>query len=508
MQKAKNQAQKVRQTYKDLPYTSRAFKASSPMRLAAIGTLLGLACDIKKARVLEIGCSFGGNILYFALNFLDSQIIGIDISPQQIEGAQNLAKMLGANNAHFICADICELVNDKIALNELGKFDYIIAHGVYSWVDDRAKDALLKLISKCLLPTGLAYISYNVYPGWKSREILRDLMLFSTSHLSKIDEKISRSKSVVKSFLNYGKKDILENSNTAFSKEILNHAKDICEVYDDFYLAHEHFELSNDPKYLSDFVAHARKFGLYYLVDSALSASFLGGANDTISTNSYSERIKAEQYADFINMRAFRASILGSENVLKMCQNALLGRFDATLLNKLYFRAFYKIQNDSISTLNDEITLHKSILPLAIIFNESYPKFLSFKEILSKLGLKGEILAPSLFTLITIGALEISSVSPDFLAYAPQKTRLKESAKKLLNYFCKEKSVISAAGTMGELLDLDDENIAKIALLFDEKEPKEILNFIKQKGLDDETSELLLNEIAKNLQAADFFEKC
>ncbi len=219
-QSIKNLAQNVKQTYKDLPYTSRAFKASSPMHLAAIGTLLGLkTCDIKKARVLEIGCSFGGNILYFALNFPASQIVGIDISPEQINGAKNLAKTLGANNAHFICADICELVKDEIALNELGKFDYIIAHGVYSWVADGVKDALLKLTQKCLAPSGLAYISYNVYPGWKEREILRDLMLFSTSHLSKIDEKISRSKSVVKSFLNHGKNDILENSNITVSFE-------------------------------------------------------------------------------------------------------------------------------------------------------------------------------------------------------------------------------------------------------------------------------------------------
>lgn len=502
----------VEKTYKDLPYTSRAFKASSPMRLAAIGTLLGLESkDISKARVLEIGCSFGGNILYFALNFPASQIVGIDISPEQIEGAQNLAKTLGANNAHFICADICELAKDEIALNELGKFDYIIAHGVYSWVDDRAKDALFKLISSCLAPSGLAYISYNVYPGWKEREILRDLMLFSTSHLSKIDEKISRSKSVVKSFLNHGKKDILENSNSAFSKEILNHAKDICEVYDDFYLAHEHFELSNDPKYLSDFVAHARNFGLFYLIDSALSASLIAGGNDTISALNLNERIKAEQYADFLNMRAFRASILGFASTAQRCQNALLGHFDSTLLNLLYFRASFKISGDFISSPNDEITLHKNILPLAIVFNEAFPNFLSFKELCVRLGLKGDVLAANLITLITIGAIEISAFKLPCLAYEGKKTRLKTSAKKLLSYFANTQNpVISLCGAIGEMIAINTAFEARLALLFDRRDESEILadfkDILKDKNLNDEILEQYFKQISNTLSSADFFE--
>ena len=94
--------QKVIATYESTPYTSRAFKASSPLRLEAISALFGFKGKaLGSCRVLELGCSFGANIIYAALNAPSAEFVGIDISPVHIQKAQKIAKDIGAKNLEF-----------------------------------------------------------------------------------------------------------------------------------------------------------------------------------------------------------------------------------------------------------------------------------------------------------------------------------------------------------------------------------------------------------------------
>ncbi|RUT51980.1 hypothetical protein BWK51_01650 [Campylobacter fetus] len=128
----------VKQTYDDFPYKSKPFANSSIYKLESIATLLGLSpAPAHNARVLEIGCSFGGNLIMSAISNPKSEFIGIDISETQINLGKKLIKDMKIKNLKLMQLDISH------ATQELGKFDYVISHGVYSWVPDDVKNAIL-----------------------------------------------------------------------------------------------------------------------------------------------------------------------------------------------------------------------------------------------------------------------------------------------------------------------------------------------------------------------------
>src|SRR4029077_18165109 len=75
-----------------------------------------------------------------------------------------------------------------------GNFDFIIAHGVFSWVPAEVQEALLSTFRRLLAPEGVAYMSYNVYPGWKAKEIVRDAMLLASGDSVTPEEKVREAR--------------------------------------------------------------------------------------------------------------------------------------------------------------------------------------------------------------------------------------------------------------------------------------------------------------------------
>ena len=150
----------VKESYEALPYVSQSFKYCHPHKLEAIAKLLMLdPPNAFKSKILEIGCSFGGNLIPFALNNEEASLIGVDISATQVSKGNQIISEMSIKNLKLIQKDISDMGD------ELGKFDYIIAHGIYSWVPQEVRDAILRVIRNSLNPNGLAYISYNTYPG-------------------------------------------------------------------------------------------------------------------------------------------------------------------------------------------------------------------------------------------------------------------------------------------------------------------------------------------------------
>src|SRR4029079_13501853 len=158
-------------SYDEVPYRSHPFAQTHPARLAPTAFLFGMKpAHTDHCRVLEIGCASGENLLPMANQFPDSEFVGIDLSAVQIAAAQSTVEALELNNVRLLHADLRSLPDD------LGMFDYVIAHGVYSWVSDETQHALLKLCGQRLRPHGVAYVSYNTYPGWHMRGMIRDMM--------------------------------------------------------------------------------------------------------------------------------------------------------------------------------------------------------------------------------------------------------------------------------------------------------------------------------------------
>ena len=192
-----SQNSKIEKSYDELTYKSIAFAQSSPYRLEACATLLGITpppCE--NARVLEIGCSFGGNLIPFAVNNKNAKVVGIDLSGEQIRRGQEIVKEMELTNLELIHGDICEFKSDE-------KFDYIIAHGVFSWVPDFVKEAILKVVRENLSANGVAFISYNVYPGWKVKDIVRDIMLLAAKDKESMQERLKAAKEALLVYKEY-----------------------------------------------------------------------------------------------------------------------------------------------------------------------------------------------------------------------------------------------------------------------------------------------------------------
>lgn len=298
----------VQQTiYSELGYKSMPFPYTTPATLEAYAALVGVSApNPKTARVLELGATYGGNIISQALFNPDATFVGIELSQEQVEKGNEVIANAGLTNVSLIQSDIASIGS------EIGTFDYIIAHGVYSWVDDGVKDALLRLIDEHLAEDGIAYISYNTYPGWHTMEEVRQLMMFSNRDKTQFNhkEKVLHGKtigSIVGSqILKY---DNLKERNSKF----LGALRSVMQK-DEYYVGHDHLEPNNDPVYFYQFNDHLGAHNLAYLCDADLTLSMVRSFDadiaDTLDKLALNDHVAQEQYLDFILDTTFRKSII------------------------------------------------------------------------------------------------------------------------------------------------------------------------------------------------------
>ena len=298
----------VQQTiYSELGYKSMPFPYTTPATLEAYAALVGISApNPKTARVLELGATYGGNIISQALFNPDATFVGIELSQEQVEKGNEVIANAGLTNVSLIQSDIASIGS------EIGTFDYIIAHGVYSWVDDGVKDALLRLIDEHLAEDGIAYISYNTYPGWHTMDEVRQLMMFSNRDKTQFNhkEKVLHGKtigSIVGSqILKY---DNLKERNSKF----LGALRSVMQK-DEYYVGHDHLEPNNDPVYFYQFNDHLGAHNLAYLCDADLTLSMVRSFDadiaDTLDKLALNDHVAQEQYLDFMLDTTFRKSII------------------------------------------------------------------------------------------------------------------------------------------------------------------------------------------------------
>jgi len=163
-------------SYDELPYDSLPLPETQPDFLAAVAKLHGFdAPDPGRARILELGCASGGNLIPLAWRWPASECVGVELSRVQAEAGAAFIRDLGLPNVRIVHGDLAALPGD------LGEFDYIIAHGVFSWVPPEVRQALLDLCRRHLSPQGIAYVSFNVAAGWQRLQPLRDMLLERTA---------------------------------------------------------------------------------------------------------------------------------------------------------------------------------------------------------------------------------------------------------------------------------------------------------------------------------------
>lgn len=289
-------------SYDEMPYTSYAFADSHPSRLHAVAQVFGLtAAPLENARVLELGCASGGNLTPLALYYPNMQLVGVDYSSVQIADGIAIIEKLGLRNVQLKHMSIADITPD------LGKFDYIICHGVYSWVPAEVQDAIMRVCNDNLADNGVAYISYNVYPGWKTHEIARDAMLFHTRNISDAAEQVSHARGMIQYMHEM-------STDGSMFHHIMNNESKLIQNAEPYYIAHEFLETHNAPCYFSQFTSRAQAHGLSYLGDSQMATMFVETLGDEhkqrLINASGGDQVMLEQYLDFLRNRSFRQTLL------------------------------------------------------------------------------------------------------------------------------------------------------------------------------------------------------
>ena len=294
-------------SYDKVPYFSQAFAQSHPDRLAATAKLFGMApARLDDCRVLELGCASGGNLIPMAVQLPGASFLGLDLSGRQIADGRAVVEQLHLANIELRQMDI-------VAVDQsIGKFDYIIAHGVYSWVPTEVQDKLLSICNENLAPNGVAYVSYNTYPGWRMRGMIRDMMVYHSKQFADAQQQVQQARAL----LDFLAQNVpVENNPYGI---LLKQEVELLRTQGDFYLAHDHLEDVNEPVYFHQFAQRSAAHGLQYLGEAEfhtmLASNFPAQVTETLRKIA-PDMIRMEQYMDFLRNRIFRQTLLVHQGV-------------------------------------------------------------------------------------------------------------------------------------------------------------------------------------------------
>jgi SAM-dependent methyltransferase len=256
--------------YDAVPYSTYPRIETHPDRLAAVGRLRGMSpAPVDTCRVLEIGCGDGGNLIPMAYFLPRSHFYGIDLAGAAVADGLQVIHDLKLRNIELAERDLRDLGRDD------GEFDYILAHGLYSWLPAEVRDRRLAVCRERLAPHGIVYLSYNTWPGRHARQILREMLLYHLRNIRAPRRRIREARR------------FLRLIDTPEARELADRPDDV--------LFHDDLAPVNDPVWFRDFAAHAERHGLQYVGEAGPGARV---------------PLDSEQYADFVRMRSFRQSVV------------------------------------------------------------------------------------------------------------------------------------------------------------------------------------------------------
>jgi len=294
-------------SYDRLPYPSAPFPQTHPSRLATLAALHGMRpAPPAKCRVLELGCAEGGNLIPMAYQFPESSFVGIDLSAPAIERGKKTIAELGLSNIELRALDIAELSSDT------GRFDYIIAHGVYSWVPAQVREKILEVFRSSLAAQGVAFVSYNCHPGSYLRDLTRSIMLFHVRDTADPEQRVHQAKLLLRMLAE------TTDDKEIYGQVVRNQYERVAAT-NDVVLYHDDLEPSAEAFFLYQVTEQAARHGLQYLSDARarlLTGSLLelqaepGAATKMLQQIPVDEWVAREQYFDLINGRMFRETLL------------------------------------------------------------------------------------------------------------------------------------------------------------------------------------------------------
>lgn len=288
--------------YDRVAYPSAIFERTHPERLAVLATLHGLAPPaVETARVLEVGCGDGMNLLAFAAAYPNATFEGFDLAPSPVARAQQTAAEAGLTNITFRVLNAL----DAPATYPRESFDYVIAHGVYAWVPSEVRDAIMRLLGHALSPHGIGFLSYNAMPGGYMRQIMRDMLLLEVGEIADPDAKMAATAA----FLD-GMKD-MDTRGDPSVEAIRAHALSMMQR-SPALLFHDELGTVFEPQSVLQVTAAAEEVGLRFLSDAGRNHHFDGFFDAAAEMPADPERaiVRSVQMDDYLRMTYFRQTVL------------------------------------------------------------------------------------------------------------------------------------------------------------------------------------------------------
>lgn len=362
--------------YNEVLYPTGPHSAATPLHLATIGWVFGMDPPAPRtAKVLEIGCGTGGFLYPLAQMYPDASFLGIDLAQVPVSKGNETIARLGLKNVTLEVGDITQFDTSR------GPFDYIIAHGIYSWVSKPVRDRLLSLCGELLSPQGIAFVSYNTYPGWYLQNYARDLMRFHARSASDPKTILERAFEA----LQFAASTIPERPDQ-FAEVVKAIHQELKQV-NPYYLFHDHLAEINEPVYFTQFMNHAEAYGLQYLWEATPGDRLTSGVDPDIVRQFQLPLIETEQYLDFLRNRRFRETLLCRSDV-SLTREANFDR-----MSSLYVRGFVQSKPEVTEVQpNVPVEFHAEkglrvntpdslVQATFLSINKRYPEILQIKDL-------------------------------------------------------------------------------------------------------------------------------
>ncbi len=289
----------TRESYDALPYARLVHRFTHPERIARTARLRGFEpAPAPTARVLELGCASGDNLVGMGYGLPEASFVGVDLSDRQIEAGRRRVADLGLGNVSLRAGDLMDVDETW------GTFDYVLAHGVLSWVPEPVRLRLFDVCRERLSPAGVAFVSYNVLPGWRFRRLVRDVFLAGAAGGREPRERVR----LARERLALVAENVFDAA-SPWGRYLAARQKEL-ENESDGELLHEFLEEQNEAFALRDVVGWAAAAGLEYLGDAQESyVTEEPTPQVRRALEALSDEIAREELLDVLRERTLRQSL-------------------------------------------------------------------------------------------------------------------------------------------------------------------------------------------------------
>lgn len=404
--------------YDEVEYPTPILSSQTPNQLRASGLMHGYSApDARTARVLEIGCGNGFNLIGIAANNPDGRCVGFDLSETAIGKGRELIERAGLTNIELHVGDILTWPRDG------EQFDYITCHGVYSWVPDFVRSPLIELIGKKLAPGGVAYLGYDCLPGSGAKQAINKFLVERTRHIPDLVERVETAVKLITVLARH------QRDGSRLKPQLDALVRDVPR-YMRSYFFHDWLAEFYRPVSLQELGEEAAKNGMKHAGDAALHDLYIGDLD--AEAMALFNAVGPEKLDKNIALDLLRGS--------HMFRGDLLIRTDAPPpaeaepLKQLWYHfrgtrepGVDDVGMPGIKYAKGETIFITSADPEMIAMMEALieagPRELTYDELKAASGLSAEALDKNLRWVAIMGLIEIQSTPPNYTLEPGEKPR-------------------------------------------------------------------------------------